>query len=522
MPHARAAMPKSLANTKIYGETKRPSKRPAKAAPRAKAAPQLSSRSAAASSTKGPRALPSSPLLVALAESERRAVLSASSGKAAVIQSLPRARDAAVFLAAASVSSRPVLVASPLSSELFAQARANAAGIEVVALGRLAQDPAASRKRVLKGGRLLVVVAPAQLLDPALRELFAKVPPAILGVAAAHACSEHAHELSPAYLGLREIAASFGSGVLATCTATSPRVVAQVAEAVGATPSSVATARALELSQSGQVMRASERKAALLAAIQAYGAPGIVLTSTSQEVDAVYAELLAQGVACARAHAGMSETEREQALTRFTSSRDKLVLVTQSPRLCTSGLSGFVEAGQGLSSAAPRTDLSFVVHYQAPLSPEQLFEDLAWLPAGGASLVLADSSDAALVQALLAQQRIKPAAIESVAQALAQAPEDRPSFADTLSLRAGTSRRSAERVLCALEERQLISRENGGILRCVPAERLLAEARLLAARFAGLRAGDAERADGVARYVTGLHGTAPKGSASSGASQMRA
>ena len=81
-----------------------------------------------------------------------------------------------------------------------------------------------------------------------------------------------------------------------------------------------------------------------------------------------------------------------------------------------------------------KQDLRFVVHYQAPLSPEQHFEDMAWLPAGGSSLALADSSDAALVQALLAQQRIKPAAIEAVAQVLAQAPADRPSYPDTLAL----------------------------------------------------------------------------------------
>jgi len=126
------------------------------------------------------------------------------------------------------------------------------------------------------------------------------------------------------------------------------------------------------------------------------------------------------------------------------------VLVTQSPHANASGLAGCPEASQVLKSLAPRPDLSFVLHYQAPLSPEQQFEDLAWLPAGAHSLVLADSSDAALVQALLAQQRIKPAAIEAMAQALAQIPEDRPAYADTLALRAGTSRRSAERVLGAV------------------------------------------------------------------------
>ena len=190
---------------------------------------------------------------------------------------------------------------------------------------------------------------------------------------------------------------------------------------------------------------------ALFSAILGYGAPGIVLTATSQEADSVFAELTARKVPCVRAHAGMAAAERSAALTQFADRQQRLVLVTQSPHANASGLAGCPEANQGLTSAPPRPDLSFIVHYQAPLSPEQQFEDLAWLPAGACSLVLADSSDAALVQALLAQQRIKPAAVEAMAQALAQAPADRPAFADTLALRAGTSRRSAERVLRALE-----------------------------------------------------------------------
>src|SRR5262249_23760577 len=110
-----------------------------------------------------------------------------------------------------------------------------------------------------------------------------------------------------------------------------------------------------------------------------------------------------------------------------------------------------------------------------------------------------------LVQALLAQQRIKPAAIEAVAQALCQAPSDKPAYSDTLALRAGTSRRSAERVLSALADRNLLGRENGQVSRRAAPQLLATEARLLSARFAALRAADAGRAEAVARYVTSRH-----------------
>ena len=452
----------------------------------------------------------SSPLFQLLGRAEQRAVQLALGGQPTLLESSPRARDAALFAAAASLAPSPVLVASPLAAELFAQA-SSAPGLDVVAFGSFIVPAlaAAYKKRLDRGGRLLVVVEPAQLFDSALRQTFAKAPLALVGIAAAHACSEHAHELSPAYLSLREALAALATPVLATCTSTSVRVVGQIIEAIGADPTSVIRAEQAEIDRAAQVVRATERKTALFTAVLSYGGPGIVLTATSQEADSVFAELSARGVACVRAHAGMAPAERSAALARFVEPRERLVLVTQSPHANASGLAGCPEANQGLTCVAPRPDLSFVLHYQAPLSPEQQFEDVAWLPAGAHSLVLADSSDAALVQALLAQQRIKPAAIEAVALALAQAPEDRPTYADTLALRAGTSRRSAERVLSAFADRNLIARDNGQISRRAGPEQLAAEARLLSARFATLRAADTARAELVARYVTSLHGSAP-------------
>lgn len=486
--------------------------------PRPKAAPaQVSPARATRSSQTAPVRSIASTLVTGLRPEEQRALEQALAGKSALLTGSPRARDAAIFVTAARLSERPVLVASPLAEQLFEQAR-RSSGIDVVALGAFVSDAeaGAARKRFARGGPLLLVVEPAQLGDRELQKLVARVPFALLGIAAAHACSEHAHELSPAYLGLSEVRRALGATVLATCTRTSQRVVTQVAEAIGGGPDCVIAAAEPRLDLRAQVVRASERKSALFAAIQAHGLPGIVLTATPQESDSVFAELTARGVPTLRVHAGMAPSERSAALARFASEQERFVLVTQSPHGSPSGLAGSTESEVGLGSRAPRPDLAFVVHYQAPLSPEQHFEDLAWLPPGGHSLLLADSSDAALVQALLAQQRIKPAAIEAVAQALAVAPTERPIFSDTLALRAGTSRRSAERVLSALGERNLLVRDGGQISRAVAPEALAAEARLLAARFASLRLADTGRAEVIARYVTSRHDSGSGSAVSSG------
>jgi len=434
---------------------------------------------------------------------ECRVLALAVGGKSTLLTSSPRARDLGLFATAASLSARPVLVASPFAAELYAAARASSS-LEVLGFGAFVKPGSrgSAKSRLLRGGSLLVVVEPAQLLDPELRGVIAKSPLALLGVAAAHASSPEAHELSPSYLRLKESCKAFGASVLATSTQTAEGVVAAVAASIGASPSGVVVASAPALVERAQWLRGVARKTALFAAVDALLAPGIVLTLTPQEADGVFAELSQRGVACVRTHAGMAPEERAAALTRFGTPSERLVLVAVSPHGCPSGLAGSAEVGLGLSSAPPRPDLHFLIHFQAPLSLEQRFEDLAWLPAGAAALMIADSGDAVLVQAMLAQQRLKPSALEAVAEALALASVDRPATPEALALRAGVSRRSLERVLSALSDAGLITREGNCVRSLVPADTLSTEGRLLAVHFASLRASDSARAEAMAQHLT--------------------
>lgn len=521
-PAAKKPAPKAAARSAARGAA--PLRKKSKA-PAAKAAPRSATRvlvtlpPPSARAPKAPKA--ATRWLAVLTPNEQRAVRQALAGQTTLLERSARARDAALFVAAASMASAPVLVFSPRASELLEQAKAlagGAAGVEVAALGGWAGSSLqAAKKRLAKGGALLLVAEPADLFDAALRDAANQADVSLLGIAGAHAGCEQAHELSPSYLSLRESLRGYGAPVLATCTHTTDRVVEQAAEAIGESHAGCnrIESEAKPIERAAQVVRATERKAALFAAISSFGGPAIVLTATSQEADSVFAELSARNVRAVRAHSGMAASERSAALERFATAHEKLVLVTQSPHANASGLAGCTEASQGLSSAAPRPDLKLVVHYQAPLSLEQLFEDQAWLATGGHSLVLADSSDAALVQALLAQQRIKPAAIETLTQVLAVLPADKPAFSDNLALRAGTSRRSAERVLSALADRNLLVRDGAQIARRAQPEQLAAEGRLLAARFAALRAADTARAEGVARYVTSRHGASVTAAATS-------
>src|SRR5258707_1215131 len=88
--------------------------------------------------------------------------------------------------------------------------------------------------------------------------------PASARPASAHACSEHAHELSPAYLSLREALRAFAAPVLATCTSTTARVVEQITEAIGSSSSLVINCSEPVLSRAAQVVRSGERKTTLI------------------------------------------------------------------------------------------------------------------------------------------------------------------------------------------------------------------------------------------------------------------
>ncbi len=454
-----------------------------------------------------------------LRQDESHALALALGGQTTLLTNSARARDAALYLTAASLSSRPVVVASPLAAELFAVARANGK-VDVVGLGSFMKPGSRSlaKGRLSRGGSLLVVADPAQLLERDVREIIDRAPLALLGLAGAHAACEHAHELSPAYLSLREACQALRAPVLGTCTRTSERVVAAVTSAIGASPSHVIEAATVTLIERARVLRPAERRRGMLAAVAEFSGPGIVLTLTAQEADSVFSELREQGVSCARAHHGMAEAERAASLELFRTGAAR-VLVSLSPHSCPSGLAGPAEVSLGLTSAPPRPDLAFVLHFQAPLSLEQHFEDTAWLPPGATSITFADSGDAALVQALLAQQRLKPASIEAVTQALLLGTSERPASTESLALRAGISRRSLERVLAALVDRGLVSREEGLVRARVGAEALTAQGQLLANGFAALRRADTTRAEVVAEYVTARHAKSERAEGAAAAGQ---
>jgi len=481
--------------------------------------PQAGTRAARSAPARKPRGLTSAAktgpaALGSLAPAERRAIEQVLTGDSTLLHGVFRAREAELFVALAAASSRPVVATSPYTSELIDQARAQRS-VDVVTLAPENGARALNelRRRLERGGPLLLVVEPGRLFDGQLTALLAKSPIGALAIGRAHAASVSAHELCPGYLYLHKIVRSLQVPLLCTATSSGEAIVADIAGAARISARRVLAAGEPLVQRSATFLRKADRLAALAAAVSRAASPAVAVTVTPQDADQLFAQLTSMGVAAFRSHTAMSEAERDQSLAAFCKGPTGAVLITQSPHESSSGLAG--DTHRGVGARAPRPDIGLLVHFQAPLSVEQYFEDCAWLASGGVSQLLMDSSDAALSQTVLAQQRVKPLAVESVARVLAQGgsaaphnPESREAprglQLDVLALRAGTSRRSVERVLGALRSRGLLWRDSGLITALATGEELLREAAVIASAFSSVRGRDASRIGAVLTYAERL------------------
>lgn len=108
-----------------------------------------------------------------------------------------------------------------------------------------------------------------------------------------------------------------------------------------------------------EVLRPSNRDAALLEFVQKHaGQSGIVYCVTRRAVEETSEMLKANGIECARYHAGLSDDERTQAQEDFIEDRVPVIVATNA-------------FGMGID----KSNVSFVVHYQMPKDLESYYQE---------------------------------------------------------------------------------------------------------------------------------------------------
>jgi ATP-dependent DNA helicase RecQ len=465
--------------------------------------------------------------LEALDELDRAALRVLVAGEDAWVTDHDGARARARFFAAASCSNRPALLIGPslatLARERVLLLRA---GVPVTLL-QLAGDRVAPAElaKLAKPGPLVVLVTSDLLRAPEVERALEGAGVAQVAIDGAHLLSPESHELRPSFASIAPLLTRLGKPKLHVLARRVPAEVRrQACEQLGLSKPTLLEASLLKEGVFIDTLpvRGERRNAALLSVLKNLTGPGVVLCATPHDVDAAFAIVDAAGIPACRAHSGMPKADSDAALARFSAGAQGSVLLTTSAHAPDSGLAHLGERAEdepraGFGTAAPRKDLRFVVHHQAPASLEQLASDVAWLSRdgqGGVALLLFDSAQLSWNDAVLEQQRLRGKHVALLLRALEGGARDaqaakplatpaKPLTVESLALQSGLSRRTTERLVLLFVDSGVLRRTPEGIRILVDLATLASASEALAGQLENLRALDRPRLAAVERLAEG-------------------
>jgi ATP-dependent DNA helicase RecQ len=256
----------------------------------------------------------------------------------------------------------PTLIVSPLLALMRNQiAAAQRLGLRAHTVNSTNRDEWDTvRDRLAEGTIDLLLISPERLNNPRFRDemlpLFA-ASVGLLVIDEAHCISDWGHDFRPDYRRVRDMlnALPAGVAVLGTTATANDRVVADVVEQLAVSDGEPLRAYRGPLARASlrlevvNLARPAERLAWLVEHLPALPGSGIVYTLTKRDADQVAEFLDANGIP-ARAYSGEQDTEMR------ISTEDRLQRNELKAVVATSAL------GMGYD----KSDLTFVVHYQAP------------------------------------------------------------------------------------------------------------------------------------------------------------
>jgi ATP-dependent DNA helicase RecQ len=266
----------------------------------------------------------------------------------------------------------PTLIVSPLLALMRNQiAAAERLGLRAHTINSTNRDEWDDvRDRLAAGTIDLLLISPERLNNPRFREemlpLFA-ASVGLLVIDEAHCISDWGHDFRPDYRRVKDMlnALAPGVAVLGTTATANDRVVADVVAQLGAGGREPLRTYRGPLARSSlrlevlDLPRPAERLAWLASNLPSLPGSGIVYTLTKRDAEQVAAFLSARGIA-AVPYSGEHETEDRIA------TEDRLLHNEIKAVVATSAL------GMGYD----KSDLSFVVHYQAPGSVISYYQQI--------------------------------------------------------------------------------------------------------------------------------------------------
>jgi ATP-dependent DNA helicase RecQ len=381
--------------------------------------------------------------------------------RALVVQRTGWGKSAVYFVATLLLRARgagPTILVSPLLALMRDQvAAASRAGVRAVAINSSNAHEWAEVLEKLRNDEVdVLLVSPERLNNPAFRDeqlpaLLARA--GLLVVDEAHCISDWGHDFRPDYRRLRDLIARLPEGipVLATTATANSRVVADVAEQLGAAGhgAGVVTIRGplARASLRLGVLRlpdATARRAWLLTHLAELPGSGIIYALTVSAAEDT-ARVLRQAGHEVHAYTGRTDTaEREQLEDRLKSNDVKALVATSA-------------LGMGFD----KPDLGFVLHLGAPSSPVAYYQQVG--RAGRATenadvLLLPGSEDEAIWQYFATSSMPVEQKALAVIEALGATPLSTPA----LEARVDVRRTPLELLLKVLDVDGAVKRVSGG------------------------------------------------------------
>jgi ATP-dependent DNA helicase RecQ len=348
----------------------------------------------------------------------------------------------------------PSLLVSPLLSLMRDQiAKAEAIGIRAATINSTNLDQWRQIEAELAAGQVdLLLISPERLNNPQFRTdvlpgLARRV--GLLVIDEAHCISDWGHDFRPDYRRLVGVLDDLDPGIpVLACTATAnERVMADVAEQLGATPllfRGSLDRESLRLSVL-QIASQAERLAWLAEHLPRLGGSGIVYCLTVGDADRVAAWLEANGVD-ARAYSGRTDpAERLEIEDALRADRVKVVVATSA-------------LGMGFD----KPDLAFVIHFQSPDSPVTYYQQIgrAGRALDRAEVVLLCGAEDRAIWDWFASTAFPPR--EQVAAVLGALESGGPMSTGLLEEIANLSRSRLELMLKVLDVEGAVRRVTGG------------------------------------------------------------
>jgi ATP-dependent DNA helicase RecQ len=263
---------------------------------------------------------------------------------------------------------RPTLVVSPLLALQADQAtrlaeRGEETKAERVSSAETPRQRRAALEAAAAGDVEFLFLAPEQLAKDDVREAVAALRPSLVAVDEAHCVSSWGHDFRPDYLRLGDLLADLEDPRIIAMTATAaPPVRADIVERLRLHDPTVVvggSARTNLYLSVDRCLDERDQRDRVLAAVLSTAGPGIVYVRTRKAAEEYAADLAEAGLATAAYHAGLGKRARDQVQDDFMASRLEVMVATSA-------------FGMGVD----KPDIRFVVHAQAPDSPDSYFQEV--------------------------------------------------------------------------------------------------------------------------------------------------